>query len=328
VSGGPPPDGIPPIDRPTFIPAASADFLDPREPILALAVDGEARAYPLQIMIWHEIVNDEVGTTPVVVTYCPLCNTGIAFARPKVRGRLLDFGTSGKLYRSNLLMYDRQTETLWVQASGEAVVGELAGIKLEFLPVQILSWRDWLDANPHGKVLSRDTGHERPYGQNPYPGYDGPGSTPFLFRGDLDPRLPPLARVLGVQVQDDAVAFTYEGLADGAVGDSSVANATIGGIPVVVFWKRGTLSAVDAERIVESADVGATGTFHRIIDGRMLEFEATEAGIMDLQTGSSWDILGRATAGPLAGKELAEVLAIESFWFDWAAFHPHTKIAP
>jgi hypothetical protein len=328
VSGGPPRDGIPPIDHPKFIPAASVDFLESREPILALDVDGDARAYPLQIMIWHEIVNDEVGGMPVVVTYCPLCNTGIAFVRPTVGGRLLDFGTSGKLYHSNLLMYDRQTETLWAQASGEAVVGELTGTKLEFLPVQMLSWQDWRETHPNGKVLSRATGHDRPYGMNPYGGYDSIGGRPFLFEGDLDPRLPPVARVLGVAAGDDAVAFAYDGLKASAVGGWAAANATVGGEQVVVFWKGGTRSAVDAERIAESSDVGATGAFHPSVDGRVLDFGATEAGIVDRQTGSTWDILGRATSGPLAGRELAPVVSIESFWFDWAAFHPQTRILP
>lgn len=328
VAGGPPPDGIPPIDHPSFIPADSVDFLAPREPVLALELDGDARAYPLQIMIWHEIVNDVVGSTPVVVTYCPLCNTGIAFVRPRVRGRLLDFGTSGKLYRSNLLMYDRQTETLWAQASGQAVVGDLTGTQLEFLPVQLLSWEDWREAHPDGKVLSRATGHDRPYGANPYGGYDAISGRPFLFEGDLDPRLPPMARVLGVVAGGDAVAFSYAGLKAGAINGWSAATATVGGDPIVVFWKLGTLSAVDAEQIAESSDVGAAAAFVGILDDRVLEFEVTAAGIVDRQTGSRWDILGKATSGPLAGSKLTQAVAIESFWFDWAAFHPDTRIAP
>ncbi|MFN2590251.1 MAG: DUF3179 domain-containing protein, partial [Actinomycetota bacterium] len=209
VAGGPPPDGIPPIDRPRFVAPSAVDFLDPREPVLALEVGGDTRAYPLQIMIWHEIVNDVVGAMPVVVTYCPLCNTGIAFERPRLGGRLLDFGTSGKLYRSNLLMYDRQTKSLWAQATGHAVVGDLTGTQLRFLPVQLVAWSDWRAANPRGKVLSRRTGYDRPYGENPYVGYDDERSSPFLFEGDLDPRLPPLARVVGVRIDGETMAFPY-----------------------------------------------------------------------------------------------------------------------
>ena len=125
IPGGPPPDGIPPIDHPKFLPAADVHFLDPREPVIALDINGDARAYPAQILVWHEIVNDTIGGVPVAVTYCPLCNTGIAFKRPTINGQLLDFGTSGKLYRSNLVMYDRETGSLWPQVLGQAVIGPL-----------------------------------------------------------------------------------------------------------------------------------------------------------------------------------------------------------
>jgi len=187
ISGGPPPDGIPPIDDPKFADAAAVDFLSPQEPVISLVLGHDARAYPAQILVWHEIVNDTVGGVPVTVTYCPLCNTGIAFRRPVIEGKLLDFGTSGKLYHSNLVMYDRQTESLWPQALGQAVMGPLTGTKLELVPVQMVAWADWLAEHPQGRVLSTDTGADRPYGQNPYEGYDRPDSAPFLFQGTPDP---------------------------------------------------------------------------------------------------------------------------------------------
>jgi hypothetical protein len=168
ISGGPPPDGIPPIDDPKFLSPVGATFLADGEPVLAVEIDGDARAYPLQIMTWHEIVNDEIGGVPVAVTYCPLCNTGIAFERPTIDGELLDFGTSGKLYNSNLVMYDRQSGTYWAQATGQALVGPYSGEQLQFVPARILSFGDWREEHPDGLVLSRDTGHERPYGENPY----------------------------------------------------------------------------------------------------------------------------------------------------------------
>jgi hypothetical protein len=161
IPGGPPPDGIPPIDHPRFQPASSVNWLAPQEPVVAIELNGDARAYPVQIFIWHEIVNDAVGGVPVTVTYCPLCNTGIAFKRPTIDGKLLDFGTSGKLYNSNLVMYDRQTNSYWPQALGEAVTGPLTGTKLQLVPVQLVAWRDWRAAHPGGKVLSRDTGASR-----------------------------------------------------------------------------------------------------------------------------------------------------------------------
>jgi hypothetical protein len=326
ISGGPPRDGIPPIDRPRFLSPSAIDWLSGREPVISLELNGHARAYPAQILLWHEIVNDEVGGSPVTVTYCPLCNTGIAFRRPVVDGELLDFGTSGKLYRSNLVMYDRQTESYWAQATGLAIMGPLTGTQLEFVAVQIVAWEDWVARYPDGKVLSRDTGHERSYGANPYQGYDRPDSSPFLFQGEPDPRLPPKARVVGVRVGEDVIAFPYQELQEHSVGGWSVVSETVRERLVVVFWKDGAVSAVDAPQVAFSHSVGATGVFDSLLEGRRLTFVATSEGIVDEQTGSSWDIFGRATTGPLEGAQLNRVISIESFWFDWAAFHPDTRI--
>lgn len=325
IRGGPPPDGIPPIDDPRFIGPGDADWLADREPVLAVEIDGDARAYPLQIMTWHEIVNDVIGGVPIAVTYCPLCNTGIAFERPTIGGRLLDFGTSGMLYRSNLVMYDRQTETYWAQATGQAIIGELVGEQLTFVPARVLSFGDWRAAYPQGKVLSRDTGHERPYGTNPYEFYDS-SDQPFLFTGELDERLPATERVIGVKTASDTVAFPYSELRDRAVGGWAAVSTSVGDAPIAVFWKAGTASALDAGRIADARDVGAAVAYVPTLDGRTLTFVATGEGIRDEQTGSTWDITGHAVAGELAGEELVPAIAIESFWFDWAAFHPDTRI--
>ncbi len=322
--GGPPPDGIPPIDDPKFRSAADATFLDDTEPVLSVVVGGESKAYPLSIMMWHEIVNDEIGGMPVSVTYCPLCNTGIAFARPVVEGRLLDFGTSGKLYHSNLVMYDRQTETYWAQATGVAIVGPLAGMELEFIPAQILSLEDWKAAYPDGLVLSTDTGFDRDYGVNPYVGYDS--SQPFLFEGKVDPRASANERVIGVTVDDTHVAFPYLELSESAVDGWSVQNAEIASLPVAVFWNEGTTSALDEAHIASSRDVGSAVAYRRRIDGKTLTFEVRDGGIVDTQTGSRWSITGEAISGPMRGAQLAPAPAIDSFWFDWAAFHPDTTV--
>src|SRR5919106_5445469 len=213
MSGGPPPDGIPAIDRPTFVgPATAAAWIVSKEPVLALEINGVARAYPLQILMWHEIVNDVVGGVPVTVTYCPLCNAGIVFERI-VDDAVLDFGTSGKLYRSDLVMYDRQSHSLWAQMEGRAIVGARAGTRLTMLPSNTISFEAWRAAHPNGKVLSRETGPRRNYGANPYESYDDPGLRPFLFSGRPDPRRLPKERVVGVKIGDTARAYPWPILA-------------------------------------------------------------------------------------------------------------------
>ena len=325
ISGGPPPDGIPPIDRPKFLAPEDVTFLQPQEPVIAVEVDGVAKAYPIRILMWHEIVNDNFGDTPVVVTYCPLCNTGIAYLRPTIDGELLDFGTSGKLYHSNLVMYDRQTNSYWPQAMGEAVVGPLTGTELTFVPARILSWGDWSSAYPDGLVLSTDTGAQRDYGTNPYEGYDDEDQ-PFLFTGDPDPRLPSKEHILGIAGGDETIAFPFSELASRASGGATVVQGSFGGERLVIFWQAGTVSALDAAQIPDSADVGAAAAYRPEADGRLLSFAVQDGRIVDEQTGSLWSISGRSFDGPLAGKQLEVAVATDSFWFDWAAFHPDTEI--
>ncbi len=324
ISGGPPPDGIPPIDEPKFLAPEDVTFLEPQEPVIAVEVGGVAKAYPIRILMWHEIVNDDFDGTPVVVTYCPLCNTGIAYLRPTIDGEVLDFGTSGKLYNSNLVMYDRQTDSYWPQAIGQAVAGPLTGTELEFVPARILSWGDWSEAYPDGLVLSTETGVTRDYGTNPYTGYDDE-EQPFLFVGDLDPRLPAKEHVLGI-AGEDVIAFPYSELAERASGGATVVQGSFGGERLVIFWQTGTVSALDAAQIPESSDVGAAAAYVPVVDGKRLTFEVQDGRIVDEQTGSLWSIDGRAFDGPLAGTRLEVALAIDSFWFDWAAFHPETEV--
>jgi hypothetical protein len=327
ISGGPPPDGIPPIDEPKFVDPAEVRWLVAQEPVLSVEVNGEAKAYPIRILMWHEIVNDSIGGQPVSVTYCPLCNTGVAFGRPTIDGELLDFGTSGRLFHSNLVMYDRQTGTYWSQATLEAIVGPLAGSRLKFLPAQIVSWGDWRAAHPSGRVLSQDTGFDRAYGQNPYQGYDSPGNDdPFLFSGDPDRRLPATARVLGVDASRRQVAFPYEDLARRTVDGFSAAQTRVGSQDVVVFWKQGTVSALDQPEIAASRDVGSATAYEPRSGDLLLHFEAALGGFIDKETQSRWDLFGRAVEGPLRGARLRAVPAVDHFWFSWAAFFPKTEI--
>jgi len=321
ISGGPPPDGIPAIDRPAFVtPASAAAWLKPREPVLALTITGDARAYPLQILMWHEIVNDVVGGVPVAVTFCPLCNSALVFER-RVDGATLDFGTSGKLYKSDLVMYDRQSHSLWAQMEGRAIVGDRSGTKLALRPANTIAFEAWRAAHPQGKVLSRDTGHRRNYGANPYASYDEPTVGPFLYQGELDTRRPPKERVVGVAVGDARRAYPFP-----LLEQQRVAHDTLGGQGIVIFYEPGTLSALDESEIAKSRAVGATSVFLARLGERALTFEATPQGYRDRQTGSIWNFFGVALAGSMAGQRLTPVQHVDAFWFAWAAFNPSTTL--
>jgi len=321
ISGGPVPDGIPAIDRPTFVdPPDAAVWIVAKEPVLALQINGDARAYPLQILMWHEIVNDVVGGVPVTDTYCPLCNSGIVFERT-IDGTTLDFGTSGKLYKSDLVMYDRQSHSLWAQMEGRAIVGARAGTRLKLVPANTLSFEEWRAIHPMGKVLSRDTGHTRRYGANPYESYDQPQLRPFLFRDRPDPRRPPKERVVGIKLGDTARAYPWPVLAE-----RRVVHDRLGGQALVIFYQPGTLSALDGDEIRRSRAVGATSVFSCVLEGRTLTFEATSEGFKDRETTSSWNLLGQAVKGPLAGRRLTAVPHVDAFWFAWAAFNPATSL--
>lgn len=321
-SGGPPRDGIPPVDRPSFEAVAGADsWLTPQEPVIQLAVGSETRAYPLQILIWHEIVNDQVGGVPVAVTFCPLCNTAIAFDR-RVDGRVLDFGTTGNLRYSDLVMWDRQTESWWQQITGEAIVGELTGRRLSMLPATIVAWADFRGQFPQGQVLTRATGFSRPYSRNPYTGYDRIDQSPFLFEGTPDGRLPPMARVVTISLGGDDVAYPFARLRE-----QRVVADMVGGQPLVIFYGTGAVSALDQESIAGSREVGAAAVYHPRVAGRLLRFTWQEERFVDEETGSHWSLLGRALSGPLAGQQLEPVVHGTHFWFAWAAFKPGTRIA-
>ncbi len=321
LSGGVPRDGIPPLDEPNFESIADADlWLEDVQPVIALEINGAARAYPLAILTWHEIANDTLGSVPVSLTFCPLCNSAVAFDR-RVGEATLDFGVSGNLRHSDLVMWDRQTESWWQQLTGEGIVGAYAGYQLELLPAQIVSWRDFKAAFPDADVLSRDTGYQRNYGRNPYSGYDRADQSPFLFQGSPDERLLPMERVAALVLDGQPLAFPFLTLE----GERAV-NYTADGRDIVVLFQPGTASALDQSRIADSRDVGSVGVFEAALDGQTLAFRAGDDGFVDEQTGSVWNVLGQAVAGPLAGQSLTPIVHANHFWFAWAAFAPGTQV--
>lgn len=327
VSGGPPPDGIPPIDDPVYAPISDIDFIDDEnEGVVVVEINGEVKAYPIQILIWHEIVNDEVGGVPVTVTYCPLCNSALVFER-QFGDRLLDFGTSGELYQSALVMYDRQTESLWAHFTGQGLVGHYAGAQLELVAAQTLGWGSFTEAFPDAEVLTLDTGFSRRYGENPYEGYDDSSTNPIggFISQPIDDQFSAKDRVVGIIDDSGTYAVLLEDLeGDGAV-EFAAAERTI-----VVFQRGGLNSSLEDRDIAGGRDVGQTGAFVAVADdGTELTFTRSGDNFVDDQTGSTWDILGRATAGPLAGEHLEGVPALDTFWFSWSTYQPdHVLVSP
>ena len=333
ASGGPPRDAITPLDEPRSVDAASAAaWLKPQEPVIAVVEGGESRAYPLQILIWHEIANDVIGGRPIVVTFCPLCNTSLVFDR-RVDGRVLTFGTTGNLRFSDLVMWDRQTESWWQQVTGEAIVGELTGTRLARVRSSVLSFETYRATYPDGQVLSRDAANaemerkgsgRRSYGTNPYAGYDRADSSPIsAFWGDrpLDARLQPKARVAIATFASPPVAYVLDDLKA-----ATARNDVVGGRAVVLLFAPGVASPLDRDATASGIDIGQAALFDASVDGRTLTFEAAGRAFRDRDTGSSWTVAGVATAGPLAGRRLAPVDHEVTYWFAWSVFRPETEI--
>lgn len=301
-SGGPPKDGIPSIDRPRFTDADSATVSD-SEVVVGLEIGEEARAYPLSILVWHEIVNDEVGGVPVAITYCPLCYTTQVFERV-IDGEAVEFGVSGKLYNSNLLMYDRLTDSYWSQALGEAVVGELAGEQLGIVPFDVIAWGDWKSIRPDTKVLTTETGHARPYGVDPYQNYfatDG-----IMFPVDhTDDRLSTKEIILGFKSEG-----RYKAYLQSDVASSTLINDLFADDPILLV----SLYSQNAR------------AFDRTVGDRVLEFAYEDGALTDTATGSMWSYDGVAISGPLKGSQLQRLGFSPGFWFEWVAFYPDTDL--
>jgi hypothetical protein len=314
-------DGIPSVDAPRFVPVnAARKFLSDNEPVIALQIKGIRRAYPLQILIWHEIVNDQIGLLPVVITFCSICNSAIVFER-RLGTRILSFGVTGFVHGSNMILYDRQTESWWQQFTGEAVVGDLTGRKLRRLPAQLISFAQFAAAFPNGQVMSQQTGFQRDYGRNPHFRYDTIEGRPSHFRGKPDPRLKPMERVIGVEIDSQAKAYPYS-----ISSSRRVIHDRIGLQELVIFHAPGTISALDESVITKSREVGSTGVFKPQVEGRALRFRYENGQFIDGETGSQWNILGQAVSGSLRGKFLERLPSGEYFAFAWIAFKPKTEI--
>jgi len=321
MSGGPPKDGIPAIFIPKFeTQGEAASWLDDKEPVIALEIEGEAKAYPLSILIWHEIANDKVANVPVVVSFCPLCYSAIVYDR-RVNGVTPYFGVSGLLRMSDLVMYDNVTESFWQQFTGEAIVGDMIGSKLDFIPAQIISFKQFKDAYPSGVVLSKETGYERDYGRNPYVGYDDIDQSPFLYKEKIDSRLPPNEKVIAIKEDGLIKAYPYS-----ITLKERVINDKLGEKQVVVFHGDGAVSALDEGNIADSKEVGSTGVFDPVVNDKTLTFKYENNFFIDSETGSKWDITGNAIEGELKGTQLKRIKHGDFFAFAWLAFKPETKI--
>lgn len=302
-NGGVPKDGIPSIDEPVFINATDATSMKDTDIVIGLNIDGDVRAYPLSIMVWHEIVNDEVGGIPVAVTYCPLCYTSQVFERV-LEDEVVEFGTTGKLYQSNLLMYDRLTDTYWSQALGMAVKGPLSGQILDTIPLDLMEWGDWKNVYPSTLILSTNTGHARPYDVDPYGSYYTEERIVFPV-SHWDDRLQLKDIVIGMKVNG-----THKAYKQSDVESHTIINDNIG----------------DTDVLLLSKYVGNTRVFDRTLGNQTLTFLYNNTTLVDVNTGSEWSYEGEAVAGELAGERLTKFSIWPGFWFEWVAFHPETLI--
>jgi hypothetical protein len=310
--GGPGKDGIPALTNPRLVTdlEPGAAYLRPEDRVIGFVVDGTAIAVPLNIGWWHEIVNFDIGGRHLAITYCPLTGSGLGFDRAKAGNA--EFGVSGLLFMNNLIMYDRRAdESFWPQLSRGARCGAKIGTDLDMIPVIEITWEGWLTLYPSTKVVSSETGFRRDYNSYPYGNYDDQDNAGLLFpMPRVDPRRPPKERVLGIPHDSGGIAFPYGALAE--AGQLAVVDTVLAGRRIAVFWD-GTRQAAAAFRITS--------------DSPARTFRAVDQRITDAETGSTWQVDGLATAGPLAGTRLAPVTeAYVVFWFAWAAFQPRADL--
>ena len=326
-----PKGSFPTLDFPKFVgKEAGLIMFYPKEPVIAIEIDGEAKAYSLNILTMHEISNDVLSDVPILVTYCPLCNSGIVYLRKLEydgKENIMEFEPSGMLRNSDMVMLDRNTETLWQQLMGVAIVGELDKKQLDILPSLIISVEEFFNRYPQGKILSKKTGFldsEKHYGTNPYKNYDDKNSKPYerFFDSDkIDKRLPPMERIVDIENNGKYKVYTFK-----SIEKKGVINDTFESKEVVLFHQSGTVSILDQENINESKDIGTIAVFNRKLEEKELTFKKVKGTFKDMQTNSSWDITGYCFEGELKGKQLQIEPHSNHFAFAWLAFYPDTEI--
>ncbi|TCT17152.1 uncharacterized protein DUF3179 [Natranaerovirga pectinivora] len=294
-------------------------YIDSKAPVLVIQDDDEAKAYPLQILLWHGAVNDVFNNRPIVISYSGLTNNTRILDRD-INGITYTFGTPGILRNSVRLLYDLETESIWDPFTGRAIVGHMTGEILESIPSNIVPFSLFAELYPSGLVLSPETGYIRRYLANPYIGYDT-GDEPLFFLGEIDRRFPTMERVVGISIGDTHKAYPYPILIR-----ERVVEDVINDTELVIFYKTGMISNMDTARIEEGRDVGYTGVFSPYINGEKLTFYSMDNEIYDEQTNSRWNLLGIAEEGPLEGEKLEMLIAADVFWFSWAAYFPDTEI--
>ena len=308
-----PRDAIPALNYPDVVSAQDADaFLEPFDLVLGVELNGEARAYPLSIMRWHEVVNDLLGGTLVAVNYCPLTGSGLVYSS-KVGSEFVLFGVSGLLYDNNNVMFDRTSNSLWSQMLVQAICGTLAGERAQLYPIVQSTWWAWKTLYPDTTVVSLDTGFDRNYGVNPYIAYRRPDNTELFFpQSFVDPRRPVKELVLGIEHDGLARAYPYT-----VLGHRGAINDVVNGLSVLVVYDENARLAIAFERKRRDEDLTLTLD---VVDG------AFPFRLTDRETGTLWSLTGMAVEGPLAGARLEPIATYSSMWFAWAAFHRGTQI--
>lgn len=298
-----PKDAIPPLDFPKYLKADEVDFLGGNDLVIGVEINNDARAYPIRILNWHEIVNDKIGGEDVVVTYCPLCKSAILFSRI-LDGKTISFGNTGSLYESTMLMYDRETESLWAQVGGRAIEGTLKDKRLKALPSITTRWKDWRNLHPNTLVLSLDTGYSRNYDSNPYSTYDKrTNSLPPFPLSLIDSRLPIKELIIGVNFNGIKKAYPINQLGWKVINDK------VGNENIVIFTRP-----------------KLTSVFFSELDGKIIEFELINTTIRDKETKSEWNFLGQVINGDLKGKKLKPAPSVYAFWYGWVVEYPDTEL--